>query len=650
MRFRGLTVLMSGWCLVATATGAEEPPDLSGLSVEELAQLDMVFAASRRSQSQREAPAFVTVVTANEIRRYGHRTLADVLRQVPGFYITDDHNYSYVGVRGFSRPGDYSTRVLLLVDGLRVNDNIYDEALVGREFQLDAALIERVEVVRGPGAAVYGNNAFFAVINVITRRGQNIEGGEFALEGGSHTSGGTRMTYGRRFASGLDVTASVSGWRTSGPDLYFPELDHPETGGGRAIGVNGERSESAFFAVSFRGFTLRGHGVDRRKTVPTAAYETVFGDPRNWTNDRNVLLAAEYEGASRGWTYAARASHGRSDYRGSYVYPGDDLYADGSHGLWWGVDAHASSPEFGRHRFTFGGEVQDDVHQDQWWESSLTGERTVDSRRRSWRGGAFVEDEVRLSPSLRANVGLRYDGHPTADRLSPRAALIWMPASATTVKVLYGSAFRAANEYERHYYEAQTAEPRPESIRTFEIVGERALTGRLRLTASVFENRIRDLISLVSDEDGHRLFTNTDSLRSRGLDLAMEARQGKDLRLRAAYGYQLTRDEGTRQDISNSPRHLVKLDTALPLGSRFSGGLSLQHISPRRSLRGGRTPSATLVDVSVTAPAIWRRLDLSVGLRNLFDSRWADPGSEEHLQTFIPQDGRTVNVRAVWSF
>jgi len=650
MRTRLMPLWVAGLWMAAAPLKAADPPDLTGLSVEELAQLEMVYAASRRSQSERDAPAFVTIVTANEIRRYGHRTLADVLRQVPGFYISNDHNYSYVGVRGFSRPGDYSTRVLLLVDGLRVNDNIYDEALVGQEFLLDAALIERVEVVRGPGAAVYGNNAFFAVINVITRRGGNVDGGEVALEGGSHETAGARLTYGRRFASGLDVTASVTGWRSNGPDLYFPELDRPETHDGRAVGVNDERAESAFFALSYRGFTLRAQGADRRKTIPTGAYETVFGDPRNWTNDRNTLVAAGYEGTSGEWTYSGRVTHGRSDYRGSYVYPGEDLYADGSAGSWWSLDGHASSPEIGRHRVTFGGEVQDDVRQDQWWESSLTGERTVDSRRRAWRGGAFLEDEIRLSASWRANLGLRYDDHPTAHRLSPRAAVLWSPTGATTVKLLYGSAFRAANEYERHYLEAQKAEPAPETIRTFEVVGEQALPGRLRLTASVFDNHIRDLITLATDNDGNRFFTNADSLRSRGLDLVLEARRGKDVRLRAGYGYQVTEDDATGAEISNSPRHLLKLESALPLGGRLTGGLSLQYVSSRRTLRGDRAGSATLLDVNVVAPGVWRRLDLSIGVRNLLGVKWADPGSEEHVQAVLPQDGRTLTLRAVWSF
>lgn len=657
MRTHAQWLVLIGMCVGTVPALAADPPDLTGLSVEELAGLDMVYAASRRSQTQREAPGFVTIVTANEIRRYGHRTIADVLRQVPGFYITNDHNYSYVGVRGFSRPGDYSTRVLMLVDGVRVNDNVYDQALVGQAFVLDLALVDRVEVVRGPSAAVYGNNAFFSVVNVITRRGQALEGGEIGIEGGSHDSGGVRGTYGRRFANGLDVIASMSGWRSSGSDLYFPELDVEGLSDGRATGVNDEHSKSAFFALSYRGFTLRAQSADRRKVVPTGSFGTVSGDPRNWTNDRNTVVAAGYEGSAKGWTYGARATHGRSDYFGSYVYAGDDVYDDGSAGVWWGLGGQATSPALGRHRFTFGGDAQDDVRQDQWWQSALTGERTLDSRARSWQAGVFLQDEIRISPLLHASLGVRYDRHPTVDRVSPRASLIWAPAGSTTVKALFGSAFRAANEYERHYYSAQTVEPRPETIRTFEIVGEQALPGRLRLTASVFDNHIRDLIVLITEEIDpdslvvpRQLFTNAGLLHSRGLDVALEARRGRDLRLRAAYGYQHTEDPATGEEISNSPRHLVKFDTALPLGSRLSGGVSLQYLSPRLTLLGDRTGSTTLVDLNVNVPAIWRHLDLSVGVRNLFDAEWEVPGSEEHVQRVIPQDGRTFSVRAVWSF
>jgi hypothetical protein len=91
------------------------------IPIEELMELGVqrVFGASDRLQPVTEVPSSVSIVTADEISRYGYRTLADVLNGVRGFYVTNDRNYSYVGARGFNRPGDYSTRVLLLVNGHR---------------------------------------------------------------------------------------------------------------------------------------------------------------------------------------------------------------------------------------------------------------------------------------------------------------------------------------------------------------------------------------------------------------------------------------------------------------------------------------------------------------------------------------------------
>ena len=115
-----------------------------------------------------------------------------------GFYISYDRQYSYVGVRGFSNPGDYNTRVLLMVDGHRLNDAIYEQAMVGTEFSVDVDLIERVEIIRGPASSLYGTNAVFAVINVITRTASEIHGEELEGDAGSFNTYRGRMTYGDR--------------------------------------------------------------------------------------------------------------------------------------------------------------------------------------------------------------------------------------------------------------------------------------------------------------------------------------------------------------------------------------------------------------------------------------------------------------------
>jgi iron complex outermembrane receptor protein len=162
-----LIVLMCG--LPATTAAAEVDPNagaaLFDMSLEELMDVE-IYSASKYSQKASEAPSSVTVITAEEIKLYGFRNITDILKMVPGFYDTYDRNYSYLGVRGFGRPGDYNSRILVLIDGHRLNDNIGDTVLAGNEFPLDIDLIDRVEVVRGPGSALYGSNALFAVVSV----------------------------------------------------------------------------------------------------------------------------------------------------------------------------------------------------------------------------------------------------------------------------------------------------------------------------------------------------------------------------------------------------------------------------------------------------------------------------------------------------
>ena len=123
-RLTGCFAAVAALCLPIPVTAQETPASkpVSEMSIQDLLRVEVVSTASKFPQAIREAPASITVVTSEEIRRFGHRTLADVLRSVRGFYTTYDRNYAYVGMRGFARPGDYNTRFLLLVDGHRLND------------------------------------------------------------------------------------------------------------------------------------------------------------------------------------------------------------------------------------------------------------------------------------------------------------------------------------------------------------------------------------------------------------------------------------------------------------------------------------------------------------------------------------------------
>ena len=282
MGFMRLTVcILIAALLVPTIGRAQDSPQLSDRSLDELLTIEIqrVFGASDRLQPVTEAPSSVTIVTALEIARYGYRTLADILRAVSGFYVSNDRNYSYLGTRGFAKAGDYNTRILLFVNGHRVNDNVYDQAQIGAEFGIDPAMFDRVEIIRGPASSLYGTSAFFAVVNVVTKSGLSLNGSSLELDAGSLGTQLVRAAAGRHLASGVDFAVSGTFERSDGMKrLYFPAFDTPATNGGVADSLDGERLGNLYGRIRFNDVTVTGTYGRRLKYVPTASFGTVFND------------------------------------------------------------------------------------------------------------------------------------------------------------------------------------------------------------------------------------------------------------------------------------------------------------------------------------------------------------------------------------
>ena len=270
--------------------------DLTQLSLEQLLNLDVpsVYGASKLEQKTTEAPSSVTIITADEIKKYGYRTLADVLGSVQGFYTSYDRNYSFLGARGISL-GDFNDRVLVLVDGHRVNNDFNDGAFIDTAFLLDIDLVDRVEIIRGPGSVLYGNNAFFGVINVITRQGRQLHGVEVSSEYGSFDTYKTRVTYGELFANGVQMLLSGTYYDSGGQDrLFYKEFDTPAQNSGVAQNLDGDSSGSFFGSLGYADFTLEGAFNQRVKANPTAQYLTTFNDPRLRAIDEQGYTALKY--------------------------------------------------------------------------------------------------------------------------------------------------------------------------------------------------------------------------------------------------------------------------------------------------------------------------------------------------------------------
>jgi outer membrane receptor for ferrienterochelin and colicins len=663
--FPAVCLFVGGMVLGSVAGAAAQESQLPELPLEELMRIEVqrVFGASERLQPVTEAPSSVTIVTAEEISRYGYRTLADILRAVRGFYVTDDRNYSYVGARGFGRAGDYNTRVLLLVDGHRVNDNIYDQAPIGADFPIDAAMFARVEIIRGPASSLYGTSAFFAVVNVVTRPGGSLNGASATGEVGTLGVRHARLSGGRRFDSGVDLALSGTYEHSDGMrQLYFPAFDQTVTNSGIADGLDGERFGSAYGQFKFNGLTIIGTVGARHKDVPTASFGTIFNlqDPRERTSDRRALLHAEFDRALGATRVMLGSSYDRYDYVGYYPMPGDSpafpvlIEHDGANGARWGVDGRVTRSLPASQTLTIGGEFFDNIRQRQWTNYNDTAVDGLLVAPTSIQGAAFVQDEIRVRPWLLLSGGLRHDQFSTTGRSTPRGAVIVMPSPNASLKYLYGRAFRAPNAYESFYYDATPATPRPENIVTHEMVWEQYVGEWLRTSISGYAYRAADLISLVTFPNAgaaDRLgFVNDGGADAKGIELEAEVRTRHGAEGLASYGLQRAIDRATGTVLANSPTNVLKIRGGLPL--RAAGGfasMELQYLGRRATLGGGSVAPATVVNATLQHP-LGRSLQVMVTARNLFDARYADPASAEHVQDSIQQNGRTIRIGLRWTW
>ncbi|MFM8330253.1 MAG: TonB-dependent receptor plug domain-containing protein [Candidatus Methylumidiphilus sp.] len=666
-RLPPLCGLALGLSLLSAPSQAQENPpaaDLSELPLENLLNLE-IYSASKFSQKKSDAPAAVTVITAQDIRDYGYRTLASILESVRGVYTSYDRTYNYAGVRGFSVPGDLNTRVLVLLDGYRLNDNVYDQAPLGTEFPVDVDLIERVEFVPGSGSAIYGNNAFFGVINVITKTGKDLKGHGLEASGrfASYNTDQERITLGRHFDSGADLLLSATHFDSGGPALYFPAFDTPETNFGRTRHTDRDHAARLFGKLSWRQFTFEAGYSSRDKGIPTAPFDTVFNNPGTHFVDQQTFFDLRYlDQIAEHLELAGHVFHGRYDFDGHYVYDTPAPLTQNleqAHGYWWGSELKFVSTHFDSHKIVFGGEYQDNYHQQAEAADILPPGPQSGFHKSSYRYGIYLQDEFSLRDDLILNAGLRYDDFSNVgDTLNPRVALIYKPWDNTAFKLLYGSAFRAPNMNELYYqdtiYKANPA-LRPETIKSYEAIIEYQPTPGIRLTATSFHYQIDDFIRQLTDPiDGLQVFQNSGTNKAWGAEAELEQRFDNGIRLRTSYAWVNAVSDFNGKILDNSPVSLAKLNLSLPIYKEwFRLGLDGQYTSSRKTLQGGNTPGFPLLNLTLTSgeklfQGMASGLEISGSVYNLFAEDYASVAGEEYRMRTIPQNGR--NYRMVFTY
>ena len=494
--------------------------------------------------------------------------------------------------------------MLVLLDGRRLNRPADDSSLLGTEAVVDLESLERVEIIRGPGSTLYGTNAFYAVVNLVTRTGASAKGAEGQLAFGSFESGYASLVGGARTAQGLDVFATASGYGTAGPNLYFPELDAPGVGDGHAVGLDGDRFGRTLVRLSKGDFSAEGFYATRRKDIPTGSYDTVFGDSRARTHEGGGMLSAAYEHAfadlSRVW---ATASYESFFYEGDYPYD-DGLLSDYVRSRW--VTAEAQYQQFvGRHRLSVGGEARRNLR----LEVGVPG--TFEDRRSSWVLAGFLQGEFHFGERVTLYAGGRYDHYQAfGGTFNPRVALVTEPASGTYVKASYGRAFRAPSAYELYYEDGSvTQKPalhlEPERLETIEVAVERRVRPGLRASIAVYRTQADDLIGLVTDPaDDLLLYTNGETARSTGVELGLDGHLSSRLFARASYAFQRAEEGAEELRPVGSPRHVAHLATSLSLfDGQLVPGVEVHYLGGTNDTRGcrGGAPRPRGADAAVAA-------------------------------------------------
>lgn len=550
-----------------------------------------------------------------------------------------------------------------------MNEAISGGAGVGYTAPIDVDLIERVEVVRGPSSSLYGTGAFFGVVNIITRHGHDLAGGEVAVSAGRFDTYTGRFTYGGRVGDDMELLISGSRLESDGQDFYFPEFDDPDTNDGWAKDADEERATTLFLQFLLHDLTLEMDYVDRTKHNPTASWGTIFSDPHTQDSDEQLDVSLTYDHAvAEHCSLYARLDYQWYDYEGIFPYDwaeeeGDPvdrvLNLDGARTETLGGEVKIVSTKIDAHTISGGIEYRRHYRQDQWNRDEGIEEWNLDSQTDSDVWGFYIQDEMQLCKNALLQAGIRYDyedPHSQGDS-SPRVGLILTPAEKSVLKFLYGQAFRSPSAYERYYHDGEvttkaSTDLDPEKIRTYEVVLEQGLTEYMHSSFSLYRYEIEDLITQNMDPTDELIqFENLNEATAFGLEAALQGRLHDSLDYRVSYSYVDAEDDDTGETLSNAPRNMAKLHANFPICvQNVFGGLEVLYTDSRKTVDGSKVGSYVVANATLLARDLPGGFEVSASIYNLFDEKYEYPVGEEIEQGSLEADGQSFRIKAQCRF
>jgi iron complex outermembrane recepter protein len=479
------------------ARAQEAAPDLTTLQIEDLMNVD-VTSASKKEQKISRVPAAIFVITQEDIRRSGAINMPDVLRMVPGLEVAQINPSTWaISARGFN--GQYSNKLLVLIDGRTVYSPLFSGVYWdAQDVALDS--IERIEVIRGPGATVWGANAVNGVINIITKTARETQGGIATAEGGTLEHGGGMVRYGgkigargsyRGFADGFEIGHFLT------PDHKNAEDDWYRFHGGFRI----DQDISAKDSMTMEGEGIRGNAGE---IVPAiiSLQPPVNGnlDLRDRFSGWSVLgrwkrvLSPDSETTLQ--VYFDRSTRGDTTYgTGLNTFDIDFQH----HGVW-------------RRRQDFVWGLGYRLNSDQYAHDFRLSENPPALNYQTF--SAFVQDEIAIRPDhLYASIGTKLEhDYFNGFNLQPTARITWTPEDRDMLWAAVSGAQRTPSRGETAFRENESVSPGPDNLPLLisvfgnpaqknerliatEAGFRKAFTDRLSFDSALFFNHYQDLLS-----------------------------------------------------------------------------------------------------------------------------------------------------------
>ncbi|MEE8429544.1 MAG: TonB-dependent receptor [Gammaproteobacteria bacterium] len=663
-----------------------------GIEEEDLAwaygDKDFVSIATGSQQPIAKAPAVATVITAEDIRAIGATDVDQVLETVPGLHVgrsSTAYNPIY-SIRGIY--SNFNPQVLVLINGISIT-NLFagDRNQVWGGMPVEA--IARIEVMRGPGSAIYGADAFAGVINIITKTREDIEGPEFGIRRGSFDAWDLWAIHGDTW-NGFDVAVVLEYHDTDGQSERIgsdaqTNLDNVfGTSASLAPGgVNLSRKNLDARLDIARGDWRFRAGLQRRRNAENGAGVAQALDPNNqYQSDRwNADLTYHNPDIAENWDVTAQLSYldvSQEVQRNLILFPpganlGFGEFPDGVIGnpeVWerharfdlssffTGFKQHIVRTEIG---FSYG-DVYKVRETKNFGIDPATGlplppgSPLVDvsdtpfvflkeDDRENFH--VFIQDVWSFANDWELTAGVRYDDYSDfGDTVNPRLALVWSVRHDLTTKLLYGEAFRAPAFVETRGINNPVAlgnsDLDPETIKTIELAFDYRPSGNLHLGLNLFHYSWEDIILFVPDPGASSSTAqNTGKQTGKGLELEAEWTINSKVRIQGNYAYQESEDEDTNEDAGNAPHHQIYLRADWEFLPGWHANSQINWIMNRERVVGDdrdEIDDYAVVDLTIRRKVMKDRFEIAFAVRNLFDSDVREPSPAGVPTAPIPND------------